>query len=240
MARGLIPFDKRCIGAATSLVGIDEAGRGCLAGPVVAAAVSCSGSFYRSSFCRQAGRGVDDSKRLTPRQRAAVVGRFREARHEKWIQIGIGTASVEEIERFNIYQANVLAMRRAFAAIHGDEGDVLDGFLREPDAAPVILIDGKPIRTFPHPHQGVVKGDCRSFAIALAGIHAKEWRDARMRELDAEFPGYGFSTHKGYGTRQHLEALRDKGPTRHHRKQFLRKFRAVIEAAEPIRQDSLF
>ncbi|NDV62488.1 ribonuclease HII [Puniceicoccales bacterium CK1056] len=237
MARGLIPFDKRFLGEATCLVGIDEAGRGCLAGPVVAAAVCCDRAFYKSSRCASLCRGVDDSKRLSAEKRAAIVERFRGECHENWIQVGIGLASVEEIEEHNIFQANVLAMRRACARLKGvlQGGDV---FL--PAETPPILIDGRPIKTFPFPHRGVVKGDRQSFAIALAGIHAKEWRDAHMRELAGECPEYGFEQHKGYGTKTHLEAIRRHGETVHHRSLFLRKFRTQPASAERVRQDSLF
>jgi ribonuclease HII len=237
MARGLIPFDKRSLGRAACLVGIDEAGRGCLAGPVVAAAVRCDAAFYASARCRALCRGVDDSKRLTPVQRAVIVSRFRDECRENWIQIGIGTASVGEIDRHNIFQANVLAMRRALSRVMEEQPD---NGLWDPAGLPQILIDGRPIKTFPLPHQGVVKGDQRSFAIALAGIHAKEWRDAHMRELALAHPGYGFEQHKGYGTAAHVEALRRQGPTAQHRPLFLRKFLAAGQSAEPAMQDSLF
>jgi ribonuclease HII len=165
------------------------------------------------------------------------VQRFRGECREKWIQIGIGVATVEEIERHNIFQANVLAMRRACAQLKGvfmSEDKLLTG------GTPPVLIDGRPIKSFPFPHRGVVKGDRQSFAIALAGIHAKEWRDAHMRELGRQHPGYGFESHKGYGTRIHLEAIREHGETVHHRTLFLRKFREQAETAESTRQDSLF
>jgi len=243
MARGLIPFDRRALGDCACLVGIDEAGRGCLAGPVVAAAVRIDAAFYRSSWCRRHCRDVDDSKRLSPARRAAIVERFAEAHHEKWLRVGVGSASVAEIGRFNILQATVLAMRRAFEAALG--GACAETLWSAPGglgpAAGVVLIDGRPLRAFPCAHQGVVKGDQRSLAIALAGIHAKESRDARMRELDARFPGYGFGTHKGYGTAAHLAALARLGPTAERRALFLRKFRARLDDHGPeTTQSSLF
>jgi ribonuclease HII len=242
MARGLIAFDKRALGGAESLVGIDEAGRGCLAGPVVAVALRCSREFYTASWCRYHVRKVDDSKRLSAGQRAAVVACFRHACRENWIQIGIGSASVEEIERHNIYQANALAMRRACEQVYPfkQAESLWEPVQADVPGALPVLIDGRPIRTFPVPHTGVVKGDQRSLAIALAGIHAKEWRDARMRELDAAYPGYGFAEHKGYGTPAHLAALRTHGPTPHHRSLFLRKFHAANGSAGAEIQDSLF
>ena len=240
MPLGLTGFDKRALAGAKVLVGIDEAGRGCLAGPVVAAAVLCRAEFYNTSWCRRHSRGVDDSKRLTSFRRAEIVERFREACHENWIRIGIGSADIEEIERFNIYQANTLAMRRAVAELGFFESDLSELSDQSDKEEPVILIDGKPIRNFPLTHRGVVKGDRKSLAVALAGIHAKEWRDARMREMDAAFPEYGFAVHKGYGTRQHLEAIRDWGPCPHHRRSFLgRIIKGDAEGADST-QCSLF
>ncbi|HSH09415.1 MAG TPA: ribonuclease HII [Oceanipulchritudo sp.] len=243
MPLGLVGFDKRALGNAPCLVGIDEAGRGCLAGPVVAAAIRCGAPFYNTSWCRRHSRGVDDSKRLSAEKRQAIVERFAEARREDWIQIGIGTASVEEIERHNIYHATTLAMRRALAAalaaaLGWDQGDQED--LWDPAVGGKVLIDGRPIKNFPCLHQAVVKGDQRSLAIALAGIHAKEHRDALMAGLDQECPGYGFRVHKGYGTEAHLDALRKLGPCPHHRPTFLRKFHAGEQEVPDSSQCSLF
>ena len=231
MARGLAAFDRLQLGQTDRLIGIDEAGRGCLAGPVMAAAVRLSAEFYATSWCRRHGPMVDDSKRLSPSQRAAVVDRFASARERGWLQVGIGSASIDEIERFNIYHANTLAMRRALQQVLANGVDPLWETTSEPyaesqesPASVVILIDGRPIRHFPLPHRAIVKGDQKSLAIALAGIHAKEARDAHLRELHKELPEYGFLDHKGYGTEQHLAALRQHGPSPHHRPSFLRKF----------------
>ena len=235
MPLGLVGFDKRALNGAPSLVGIDEAGRGCLAGPVVVAAGVCQGAFYQTAWCRRRSRLVDDSKRLSPDQRATVVEVFKEACQKRWIRIGIGLASIEEIERHNIYHATTLAMRRALE-------EVLDGLPEWKDASALmpVLVDGRPIRTFPVEHQGVVKGDQRSLAIALAGIHAKEWRDAHMRTLDAAHPEYGFGMHKGYGTKQHVEALHTHGPAHCHRPSFLKKIFPARSPLSPAKQGSLF
>jgi ribonuclease HII len=242
MPLGLIGFDKRALDGAPCLVGIDEAGRGCLAGPVVAVAIRCEAAFYSTSWCRRHSRGVDDSKRLSRERRAAVVERFRKACSENWIRIGIGSAGVGEIEQHNIYHATSLAMRRALArVIDIEEGTLWSNDGRGKDSLPAkVLIDGRPIRTFPVPHRAVVKGDQRSLAVALAGIHAKESRDAMMCKMDREFPQYGFADHKGYGTGQHLEALRRHGPTCHHRPSFLGKVIPAKETNPSVRQDSLF
>jgi ribonuclease HII len=236
MARGLVSFDKRHIGQGPAIIGIDEAGRGALAGPVVAAAVRVERAFYfsplKAAFCR----GVDDSKRLGSDQRAGIVQRVRDRGAAAGIKVALGMASVEEIDRFNILQATVLAMRRALGALEGyppELGDltaVQDG---------VILIDGRPLKAFPHGHKGIVGGDRQSFAIALAGIHAKEARDAAMCALCPQHPIYRFAVHKGYGTPEHVAALRAHGPSPVHRSLFIRKPLAGCEAI-PDQQGSLF
>ncbi len=240
MPFGLVGFDKRELGNAVCLIGIDEAGRGCLAGPVVASAIRCEKEFYHTSWCARNSRGVDDSKRLKPSQRAAIVERYKYAVSQNWIRIGIGTASIDEIEKFNIYHANSLAMRRALEqVVRLDEGFFREGNEKEVVQASV-LIDGKPIRTFPVEHKAVVKGDQKSLAVALAGIHAKEYRDGIMAKLDQEYPAYKFCQHKGYGTAVHLEALRERGPCPQHRPSFMGK--VLVHTKESInhRQDSLF
>ncbi len=240
MRIGLAGFDKRELGQADGLVGIDEAGRGCLAGPVVAAAVLCRKSFYQTSWCTRNSRMVDDSKRLSASQRQAVVERFRYAVGKDWIRIGIGLAGIEEIERFNIYHANSLAMRRALEQL--GFGEPLSLWSNENRAVPAlpVLIDGKPIRTFAVPHKAIVKGDGKSLAIALAGIHAKQHRDALMDGLDREYPDYQFAQHKGYGTQRHLEALKQFGPCAHHRRSFLGNILPAGDTGPEGMQDSLF
>lgn len=240
MPLGLVGFDKRQLGSADSLVGIDEAGRGCLAGPVVAAAVFCRKEFYDTSWCRRNSRMVDDSKRLNASQRAAVVERFQYAVARKWIRIAIGSATIAEIEQYNIYHANSLAMRRALGQVAGVHEVPLWDDASEAAGCIPILIDGKPIRTFPMHHNAIVKGDRKSLAIALAGIHAKQYRDTLMDEMDRQYPSYQFSRHKGYGTQLHLAALRKYGPCEQHRPSFLGGILDKQEDKPNIRQDSLF
>lgn len=239
MARGLVAFDKGHLGEAPRLIGVDEAGRGALAGPVVAAAVRVDRAFYLSRAKGALSRGVDDSKRLSGSQRAEIVERLRVKGAAAGIAVGIGFASVEEIDRFNILQATVLAMRRAVAVLEG-EGNAMEALADATRA--VILIDGRRLKTFPHAHQAIVGGDGQSLAIALAGIHAKEARDEAMRHLCPRHPAYGFSVHKGYGTPAHMAALRAHGPCPAHRKLFIRKLLGQAgEALEPDgRQGSLF
>ena len=166
-----------------------------MAGPVAAAAVVLPAGFS----CP----GLDDSKKLTAARREALYGILTTTPGLDW---ALGMASVEEIDRINILRATHLAMARAVA-----------GLAVAPDHC---LIDGLPLPEFAWPHTGVVKGDSRSLSIAAASIIAKVSRDRMMRELDREFPHYGFAKHQGYGTARHLEALRLHGPCRHHRRSF--------------------
>jgi ribonuclease HII len=176
------------------IAGVDEAGRGPLAGPVVAAAVV----FPSEVFIR----GINDSKKLTP----AAREEFFPLICQKAIAFGIGIAQVEEIDQLNIYQATILAMRRALAQLSVEPA--------------LVLLDGLPCRTLPIPHIGVVDGDALSASIAAASILAKVTRDRMMEELDGIYPAYGFRQHKGYSTPAHLERLRSLGPTPIHRRSF--------------------
>jgi len=176
------------------LGGIDEAGRGALAGPVVAAAV------VTDSSCRI--EGVNDSKQLTPCQREALYDTIRrEAR-----AVAVGWASAQEIDRLNILQATHLAARRALAALSV-----------RPD---LLLTDWLKLVGTEQPVEALVKGDARSQAVAAASVIAKVTRDRWMRQLDAEYPVYGFAGHKGYGVAAHLEALREHGSSTLHRHSF--------------------
>jgi len=183
------------VGAGSLIAGVDEVGRGPLAGPVVACAVIMPPE-------QRAIRGVDDSKRLTARTRVVLAKRIA----ERAVAYAVGAASVREIDRFNIYHASTLAMRRAL------------GRLRvAPDH---VLIDGRAIRTLTVPHTAVVHGDARCFSIACASIIAKVTRDRMCRIMDCEEPQFGFASHKGYAAPVHLAALTEHGPGRHHRMDF--------------------
>jgi len=177
------------------IAGIDEAGRGPLAGPVAAAAVILPKNFT----CP----GLDDSKKISPKLRDRLYERLTNDPEIYW---AVATAEREEIDRINILRATHLAMRRAAEAL-----------------VPIpayCLIDGLPVNPFPLPHDAIVKGDSKSLSIAAASIIAKVTRDRIMREIDREFPQFGFAKHQGYGTKAHLEALRIHGPCRHHRLTF--------------------
>ena len=176
------------------IAGVDEAGVGPLAGPVVAAAVVFEPEVRIA--------GVDDSKVLTPARREQLADRIRET------AIAWSVVAVEplEIDRLNIYRATLDAMRRA-----------VDALAVRPDH---VLVDARTIPGIDLPQEGIVKGDSLSHAIAAASILAKTDRDARMRDYDREFPGYGFADHKGYPTEEHRLAIRRLGPCSIHRRSF--------------------
>ncbi len=176
------------------IAGVDEAGRGPLAGPVVAAAVILSHSVDLS--------GLTDSKALTQKRREAFEPKIRELSWD-W---SIAASSPVEIDRLNIHQATLLAMRRAIL-----------GLKQTPD---YVLVDGCFYPRVPYPGEAIVRGDQSQPAISAASILAKVFRDRYMRGLDARFTGYGFSRHKGYPTKAHLEALQILGPCREHRQSF--------------------
>ena len=176
------------------IAGVDEAGRGPLAGPVVAAAVILPHSLDLI--------GLADSKALTQRRREAIEPKIRELSWD-W---SIGASSPGEIDRLNIHQATLLAMRRAIL-----------GLKRVPD---YVLVDGCFYPRVPYPGEAIVRGDQSQPAISAASILAKVFRDRYMRGLDARITGYGFSRHKGYRTKAHLEALQVLGPCREHRQSF--------------------
>ncbi|HEX4874562.1 MAG TPA: ribonuclease HII [Sphingorhabdus sp.] len=174
------------------IVGVDEAGRGPLAGPVVAAAVI---------LCEGGIEGLDDSKKLSARRREQLEAEIKASC--RW---AIGVADVEEIDRINILQATMLAMTRAVEALAIEPAQV--------------LVDGNRLPEWRYPAQAVIGGDAIHPCISAASIIAKEHRDRLMLSYDAMHPGYGWASNKGYGSAGHLEALRRLGPTPLHRKSF--------------------
>jgi len=175
------------------VVGVDEAGRGPLAGPVVAAAVILNR--------RRVPKGIDDSKKLCEARRADLCGEIRLK-----AQVGVGMASVEEIDQLNILWATMLAMTRAVEALGIEPGDV--------------LVDGNTLPKWRYKARAVVDGDALCLSIAAASIVAKHERDRMMIAYDAEHPGYGWARNKGYGTVDHRDALVRLGPTPIHRRSF--------------------
>ncbi|MBA3602409.1 MAG: ribonuclease HII [Parachlamydiaceae bacterium] len=190
-------FDKKARQKGFGIIaGVDEAGRGPLAGPVVAAA--CILLVKRASFA-----GIDDSKKLSAEKRRYF---FEKLTSDKQVIYGVGVASVEEIDSINIYQATIQAMLRAIAAL-----------TIKPD---FLLVDGLKL---PHPEipsEKIIGGDGRSLSIAAASIIAKVTRDRLMLDYHQAYPNYGFDSHKGYGTPQHLAAIKAHGPIPIHRLTF--------------------
>ena len=180
----------------TAVCGCDEAGRGPLCGPVVAAAVILSPDVVIE--------GLNDSKKLTEKKREALFDVIK----EKAVAYAIAEASPEEIDEINILNASMLAMRRAVEAL--------------PVKADFALIDGNCSRGFTIPTETVVKGDAISASIAAASILAKVTRDRGCIELDAQYPMYGIAKHKGYPTKDHMAAVIEHGPSPIHRKSFLK------------------
>jgi ribonuclease HII len=205
-------IERRCKGL---VCGIDEAGRGPLAGPVVAAAVVLD----PRRFPKTLRDGLDDSKVLTIEQREACYRALIRCTHRDAARIGVGAASVHEIDHINILRAALLAMARAVAVL---------GII--PDTA---LVDGNIAPPLACTVQTVVKGDALSFSIAAASIVAKVTRDRIMRGLAPRYPGYGWETNVGYATQQHGEAIRQLGITRHHRRSFA-PVRLAVEGELPL------
>jgi len=179
------------------LVGVDEVGRGPLAGPVVAAAV-----VFRPAVPRI--RDLRDSKQLKSPDRERLLAPIR----ARALAIGVGAASVREIDRLNIRVATALAMRRALARVL----PALDAW--------DILVDGLPFPELGHPHDALVRGDAQCMSIAAAGVVAKQVRDGLMRRLAVRHPAYGWAANMGYGTAAHQAGLLAAGPCAHHRRSF--------------------
>lgn len=177
------------------VAGVDEAGRGPLAGPVVAAAVILPDDFHLD--------GLTDSKKVSAAKREAFYAILTATAEILW---AVAEAAVEEIDRLNILRATHLAMARAIEAL--------------PQKPHHALVDGLPVRGLPVEHTALIEGDGLSLSIAAASIIAKVTRDRLMVEIDAQYPQYGFARHKGYGVREHLKALRHHGPCPVHRRSF--------------------
>ena len=183
------------------VAGVDEVGRGSLFGPVVAAAVILPAVWLTRRPPAWAG-DIDDSKLIAPPRRAELAAALV---REAW-GVGVGLASATEIDALNIYHAAQLAMVRAIDSL--------------PDIPDVLLVDGFPIKGVKYRQMGIPRGDRMSRSIAAASIVAKVFRDGLMQTFDSLYEGYGLARNKGYGTEEHLRALREKGPTGLHRTSF--------------------
>lgn len=190
-------FEKQLrAGGVQIIAGIDEAGRGPLAGPVVAAAVILPEKFRH--------KRLNDSKQLQPHIREEIYTELTQRADVLW---AVATICHEEIDRINILQATYQAMRQAVAGL--------------PVAPEHCLIDGRRVPRFEWPHTAIVDGDCKSLSIAAASVIAKVTRDRIMVEMDGPYPMYEFARHKGYATQLHLERLAQHGPCAIHRRSFL-------------------
>jgi ribonuclease HII len=186
----------------TLVAGVDEAGCGPLAGPVVAGAVLFPHGWLATGLDTKL-RGLNDSKQLTEEQREkfyAIITSHPE------IRFGIAVVEVEMIDRINILQASHRAMDLALSQLQ--------------PAPQHVLVDGRPVKSMRYPNTPLVEGDARSYSIAAASVLAKVTRDRLMLAYDAQYPGYGFAGHKGYGTPQHLAAITERGPCPIHRRSF--------------------
>jgi ribonuclease HII len=184
------------------LVGVDEAGRGCLAGPVVAGAVYIPPARAELLYAGELA-ALNDSKQLSPNQRDAF---FELLTHDPEIAWATGQCSAAEIDTHNILVATHIAMRRAVEAL--------------PVVAGHILVDGLPVKGLPCPSTAIIKGDGQSLLIAAASVIAKVFRDRLMRDLNEKYPQYGFAVHKGYGVSEHMAALYKYGSCPEHRHTF--------------------
>ncbi|MBA4164230.1 MAG: ribonuclease HII [Erythrobacter sp.] len=191
------------------VIGVDEAGRGPLAGPVVAAAVALCGEYPKN---------LDDSKRISAKRRALLDEAIRATC--LW---GVGIADVGEIDRINIFSATMLAMSRAVADLCGRTGRVPEIVLVDGNMTPAGRCDG-----WRWPARAIVGGDASEPAISAASIVAKEWRDRLMLDASQRFPQYGWHRNMGYGTREHMEALRNHGPCPLHRRSFAPVAQALL------------
>jgi len=246
--RQLRGFDLKQINGVNQLIGVDEAGRGAFAGPVVAAAVVVSRDFLESRWAVTRSGRVNDSKQLSAAQREELWQEFGQLAAEGRIRTSAGVADVDDIAQCNILGATKLAMRRALGEIHPPEAfetrtepDLFSSFAERTAFQPLVsarvIVDGLTLRGFPYPHHAFVNGDARSLCIAMASIVAKVTRDRLMVELETQHPGYGFAQHKGYGTDEHRAAVLRLGSCAQHRAVFLRKLLAV--RVDPAQMDFL-
>jgi len=202
------------------VAGCDEAGRGSLLGPLYAAAVILDPA--------RPIRGLDDSKKLAPSERERLAAEI----HRKSIAYHVASATTAEVDAINVYQASRQAMIRALSALVPSPGFILT------DAMPLSPPGAEP---FPIPHRAVIHGDARSVSIAAASILAKVERDAHLTELDQRYPQYQLARNKGYGTPEHLEALRQYGPCPEHRRTFepIKSYFLPLFPFEPPRQGGI-
>lgn len=220
-------FNK--LGPNRYLVGVDEAGRGSLAGPVVAAACLFKYTFFDSPKILKQTSLINDSKRLSAKARKTQFAQIESLKKQALVYFSVASASVEEIAEHNILGATRLAMSKVLEQIVTPFKELdpphskNQHSYRQSKSDVRILVDGLPLEPFPYAHEAIVNGDKKSLIIAMASVIAKVSRDREMCKLDQRFPDYGFAKHKGYGTSEHREAIKFLGVTEVHRRHFLRK-----------------
>ena len=239
-SKRLRAFDRARLSELTGLIGVDEAGRGALAGPVVASAVAVCREFYDTEWCKRNASRINDSKLLAPDEREYLYGKLRWLESKNRLHIGVGWGDIAEIENLNILGATQAAMRRAVEGVF--ESAEIEPHEPDPLFADVssdrvidgnylsswrIFVDGKPMKQLGYPHQAFVQGDSRSLCIAMASIIAKVTRDRTMMALDCQYPKYDLASSKGYATPSHRSAIVEEGPSPVHRSLFLKK---ILEA----------
>ena len=210
-----------------SVIGADEAGRGPLAGPVMAGAVWIDNDFYNEYRWNKEISLFQDSKQLTEKQRQEAFQMLQDLSQKTALKFAFGESSVPEIDVGNILYATTLAFRRALENLQKVDNVTLprvDDLINFSQHNTVhIIVDGYRFKRLPYQHTGLVKGDRTSFCIAAASIVAKVLRDKKMLELAKQFPQYHFEENKGYGTEAHVVALKEYGPCEIHRRSFLHK-----------------
>ncbi len=246
-----LEFDTALAGASGWLAGVDEVGRGCLAGPVVAGCVIVTRGFYEGPWCARMADKIDDSKKLSEARREEIFAALPLLAEEGTAYFATGEADAREVDKFNILGATRLAMRRALATAAERTG----GRARLPEKgrteglfAPaagrltttLVIVDGLPLKPFPYEHAAFVGGDGRSLAIGLASVIAKVTRDRWICAQDERFPQYHFAENKGYGTEVHRAALKKYGPCELHRASFLAKIIAEAGAAADPQENFAF
>tara|TARA_B100001769_G_scaffold225406_1_gene186513 strand:+ start:726 stop:1391 length:666 start_codon:yes stop_codon:yes gene_type:complete len=209
-------YDFKLLNGVSTLIGIDEVGRGALAGPVFTAACGLNQTLFKDKPSLARTSIMRDSKKMSEKKRMYAFLTLMELKEKGLIDYTITSASVEEIDQRNILGATLLSMERSLSTLIARINKQVDY---------MILVDGKPLppSVFPFKHKAIVGGDDRSLSIAMASILAKVSRDTYMKSLDNRFSGYGFSQNKGYGTKRHKECVLTKGPCPAHRPLFLRK-----------------
>jgi ribonuclease HII len=186
-----------------TVIGIDEVGRGPLAGPVV----SCACIFFDYSIEQYQLSLFDDSKKLTRKKRCEAFHKVYQLKNDNKLQFALGFADVVEIDKFNILEAAKISMKRAVQKLHYEKAN--------------LIIDGKiDLKLSQHKSNGIIKGDQKSYSIATASIIAKIHRDRYMRHLSSQHPSYDWDKNAGYGTKKHIEQIHKNGITDHHRKSF--------------------